>query len=209
MSTEALSDGWSKLRENDALGRLLTHYADLGASEREAWQDRRMDLEGVKPRELVRLHGQLLARGWVEQNTGATPMLRPGVVAACYRVTAAGLRAPCGRPATATPGRTTGSPKPARNGPRGRSPVGQAGRARWNCPGLPPARCPDRVPPAAGGRPARLRPITPGHHATPQRGASRCYRSPGGSMRRTMCLTQIGGSAIPAEVWRTGARNNT
>jgi hypothetical protein len=93
MSTEALSDGWPSLRESEALARLLTHYADLGAADREAWQDRCMDLEGAKPRDLVRLHGQLLARGWVVQNTGATAVLRPGAVAACYRVTAAGLRA--------------------------------------------------------------------------------------------------------------------
>jgi hypothetical protein len=85
--------GQGALRQSEALGRLLTHYADLGAADREAWQDRRMDLEGVEPRDLVRLHGQLLARGWLEQNTGATPGLKPGVVAACYRVTAAGLRA--------------------------------------------------------------------------------------------------------------------
>jgi hypothetical protein len=93
MGTEALSDGWPRLREGEALARLLSHYADLGAADREAWQDRRMDLEGVEPRELVRLHGQLLARGWLEQNTGATSVLKPGVVAACYRVTAAGLGA--------------------------------------------------------------------------------------------------------------------
>jgi hypothetical protein len=35
----------------------------------------------------------LIACGWLEQNAGATPVLRSGVVAACYRVTAAGLRA--------------------------------------------------------------------------------------------------------------------
>jgi hypothetical protein len=93
MGTEAPSDGWPRLRQSEALTRLLTHYAELGVADREAWQDRRMDLEGVEPRELVRLHGQLIACGWVEQNTGATPVLRPGAVAACYRVTAAGLRA--------------------------------------------------------------------------------------------------------------------
>jgi hypothetical protein len=93
MATEALADGWPRLRESEALARLLAHYADLGAADREAWQDRRMGLEGVEPRELVRLHGQLIACGWVEQNTGATPVLKPVVVAACYRVTAAGLRA--------------------------------------------------------------------------------------------------------------------
>jgi hypothetical protein len=93
MGTEALSDGWPRLREGEALARLLTHHADLGSADQEAWQDRRMDLERAEPRELVRLHGQLLARGWLEQNTGATPVLKPGAVAACYRVTAAGLRA--------------------------------------------------------------------------------------------------------------------
>lgn len=81
------------VRKGEGLARLLSHYAELGAADRETWQDRRMGLEGVEPRELVRLHGQLLACGWVEQNTGATPVLRPGVVAACSRVTAAGLRA--------------------------------------------------------------------------------------------------------------------
>ena len=69
MSTEALSDGWPRLRQSEALARLLSHYADLGAADREAWQHRRMDLEGVEPRDLVRLHGQLIARGWLEQNT--------------------------------------------------------------------------------------------------------------------------------------------
>jgi hypothetical protein len=93
MATEAPSDGWPRLQVGEALARLLSHSADLGATDREAWQDRLTDLEGVEPRDLVRLHGQLLACGWVEQNTGATPVPRPGVVAACYRVTAAGLRA--------------------------------------------------------------------------------------------------------------------
>jgi hypothetical protein len=35
----------------------------------------------------------LIAQGWVEQNTGATPVLKPGVISACYRVTSAGQRA--------------------------------------------------------------------------------------------------------------------
>jgi hypothetical protein len=85
--------GQGALRQSKALARLLTHYADLGAADREAWQDRRLGLEGAEPRGLVRPHGQLLARGWLEQNTGVAPVLRPGIVAACYRVTAAGLRA--------------------------------------------------------------------------------------------------------------------
>jgi hypothetical protein len=42
---------------------------------------------------MTRLHGELIAHGWVEQNTGLTPLLRKGEAPACYRVTTAGLRA--------------------------------------------------------------------------------------------------------------------
>jgi hypothetical protein len=93
MGTEALLDDLQRLREAEALARLLAHYADLGAADREAWQDRAMHLDGVEPRQLVLLHGELIAYGWVEQNTGSTAVLKAGAVAACYRVTAAGLRA--------------------------------------------------------------------------------------------------------------------
>ena len=50
-------------------------------------------MEGVEGRQLARLHGELLAYGWLEQNTGLTPVLRRGEAPACYRITAAGLRA--------------------------------------------------------------------------------------------------------------------
>jgi hypothetical protein len=75
----------ARLRESNELFRLLTHYAGDGAADRNTWQDRLMDLDGVPPKELVKLHGELLAFEWVEQNTGAT--------ASGYRVTLAGLRA--------------------------------------------------------------------------------------------------------------------
>jgi hypothetical protein len=77
-------------------GRLLTllaHYAEAGSADREAWQDRVMAMAGVAAKELVRLHGELIAYGWVEQNTGLTPVLKPGIAAACYRITGTGLRA--------------------------------------------------------------------------------------------------------------------
>ena len=35
----------------------------------------------------------VIAYGWIEQNTGVTPLAKPGVVASCYRITPAGLRA--------------------------------------------------------------------------------------------------------------------
>jgi hypothetical protein len=81
------------LVENQPLLALLTHYAQAGTEDREAWQDRVMTLGGAKPDELVRLHGLLLAGDWVEQNTGSTPTLRREGVPACYRVTTGGQRA--------------------------------------------------------------------------------------------------------------------
>jgi hypothetical protein len=86
-------DELDRLSEDADLLALLTHYAEAGAADREAWQDRVMEQEGVPPRELARLHGELIAYGWVEQNTGVTTVLKPGVAAACYRVTSTGLRA--------------------------------------------------------------------------------------------------------------------
>jgi hypothetical protein len=71
---------------------LLGQYAGA-AADRDVWQDRLMHLEGLDPRGLARLHGELLAYGWVEQNTGNTPVLTRGAAPSCYRSTAAGLRA--------------------------------------------------------------------------------------------------------------------
>lgn len=78
--------------EQGTLFRLLRHYADLGAANRESWQDRVMALDDLGPRELSRLHGELIAAGWIEQNTGVTPIVKRGVAAACYRITSLGLR---------------------------------------------------------------------------------------------------------------------
>jgi hypothetical protein len=80
------------LRDSPDLQRLLDHYVGACAADREAWQDRLMELEGVEAGELVRLHGLLIAFGWLEQNTGNVPVVRAGAVPCCYRVTAAGVR---------------------------------------------------------------------------------------------------------------------
>ena len=45
------------------------------------------------PRELVKWHGELIAYGWVEQNTGVVPGVKVGAVLGCYRITPAGVRA--------------------------------------------------------------------------------------------------------------------
>ena len=50
-------DEFERLCRTKSLLRLLGHYADLGAKDREAWQDRVMSLEGVAPRELSRPGG--------------------------------------------------------------------------------------------------------------------------------------------------------
>ncbi len=99
-------DGLELLLGTPQLRDLLGHYAQAGAADREAWLDRVMVVDGLDARDLVRLHGLLLAMGWLEQNTGNTPGREPGVVAACYRVTPFGYRAlkhveaaPAARPA--------------------------------------------------------------------------------------------------------------
>lgn len=89
----AVFDEMERLRTTEELYGLLRHYADLAIPDRQAWQDRLAEFANASPRELVRLHGELLAYGWLEQNTGLTPVLRIGAAPACYRVTSAGLRA--------------------------------------------------------------------------------------------------------------------
>ncbi|MBN9519359.1 hypothetical protein J0H58_12690 [bacterium] len=81
-----------RLRDNARLLTLLSHYAQAGAADRAAWQDRLMEMDGVEPRELTALHGELIAFDWIEQNTGHV-IVRPGsALAACYRVTQHGMR---------------------------------------------------------------------------------------------------------------------
>src|SRR4051812_38271234 len=86
-------DELERLRDGKELFALLSHYQQRGEADRQVWQDRLTEMEGVAPRELVKLHGELLAYGWLEQNTGLTPVLRPGAAASCYRITPAGIRA--------------------------------------------------------------------------------------------------------------------
>jgi hypothetical protein len=86
-------DEMELLESGTELQVLLAHYGDLGKEDRQVWQDRLMELEGVSLRELAALHGELIAYGWLEQNTGSTPGARCSAAAACYRVTPAGLRA--------------------------------------------------------------------------------------------------------------------
>lgn len=81
-----MNDELDALRGSPALTDLLTHYARLAGPDRQAWQARKGPDEGVEPRRMSRLHGELMAWGWLEQNTGE---LTPG----SYRVTRAGMSA--------------------------------------------------------------------------------------------------------------------
>lgn len=88
-----MMDDVQRLRQSTILTRLLEAYAALGAENREAWHDRIMDFPEVDTPGLVQLHGELLAFGWIEQNTGVLPCLEAGRLPQCYRTTTAGVRA--------------------------------------------------------------------------------------------------------------------
>jgi hypothetical protein len=86
-------DEFDRLRDVKELQSLLVHYGTLGESDRTVWQDRVCSTDGVEPRELVRLHGELIAYGWIEQNTGMVAGARRGSAPSCYRITTTGVRA--------------------------------------------------------------------------------------------------------------------
>jgi hypothetical protein len=90
---EVMFDEFQRLREDYQLFRLLTHYVQGNTVDREIWQDRLMQLDGARPDDLVKLHGELLAYEWIDQNTGNLKDARPGAVPRCYRASAAGRRA--------------------------------------------------------------------------------------------------------------------
>ena len=81
------------LFDDSRLFQLLDHYGQLGLADRTVWHDRLMEMGHVSRHDLTRLHGELIAWGWLEQNTGNTAVLKPGAVANCYRITAQGVKA--------------------------------------------------------------------------------------------------------------------
>jgi hypothetical protein len=85
-------DDSQRLRDNPQLLFLLSHYAQLGNEDRATWRDRLMQIEGVEPKQLSALHGELIAFDWIEQNTGQTISRPDGTLSACYRITLNGLR---------------------------------------------------------------------------------------------------------------------
>jgi hypothetical protein len=51
-----------------------------------------MQIEGIEPKQLSVLHGELIAFEWIEQNTGQAIFQPDGTLSACYRITLHGLR---------------------------------------------------------------------------------------------------------------------
>jgi len=86
-------DEMDRLRQARELFDLLGCYHARAGGDRQAWQDRVLEMEAVEQLDLVRLHGELLAYGWLEQNTGAASTPRLGAAPACYRITSPGVRA--------------------------------------------------------------------------------------------------------------------
>jgi hypothetical protein len=78
-------DESQRLQENPHLMALLSHYAQQATADRATWRNRLMQMDGVEPRQLSTLHGELIAFDWLEQNIGET-------LSACYRITLNGLR---------------------------------------------------------------------------------------------------------------------
>jgi hypothetical protein len=85
-------DESQRLRETPHLLSLLSHYAQIGTEHRATWRDRLMQMEGVEPKQLSVLHGELIAFEWIEQNTGQAISRPDGTLSACYRITLHGLR---------------------------------------------------------------------------------------------------------------------
>jgi hypothetical protein len=86
-------DELERLCSEASLRNLLRHYVVAGDADREAWHTRVSELPGVSAATLVKLHGELIAHQWIEQNTGVISMTAACNVAGCYRGTAAGRKA--------------------------------------------------------------------------------------------------------------------
>lgn len=81
------------LRDNEPLLALLTAYAELKARQPDRdWHDRQGQFRDLPARELSRLHGMLLANGWIESRVHADAFHPAGRVADVYRVTHDGIR---------------------------------------------------------------------------------------------------------------------
>ncbi len=88
-----MRDERDRLSEWQALAELLADYLARQGGEREAWLDRPLAIAGLDAQEVTRLHGELLAYGWLEMQLNPSGPRRADTVAECYRLTPAGRRA--------------------------------------------------------------------------------------------------------------------
>ena len=75
------ADPWASWRQTPRLVELLAHYAALRTPDRSIWQKRLSEMEGIDPKELSRIHEELIAFDWIEQNPSRASA-SPGIVLA-------------------------------------------------------------------------------------------------------------------------------
>lgn len=82
------------LDSNTNLRLLLMQYRQQREQtpERE-WQDRVMELGEVSANDLSKLHGLLLAQGWLDIQVSREAFQVPGQLTQCYKITREGLQA--------------------------------------------------------------------------------------------------------------------
>lgn len=72
---------------------LLEYQRRKDADPQADWHDRVMEAAGVEPARLIKLHGVLLANGWIETRVHREGFDTAGLVRRAYRLTAEGKRA--------------------------------------------------------------------------------------------------------------------
>jgi hypothetical protein len=86
-----MTGGLELLRDNVPLRRLLAWYREQKQTRPDApWHDRLMQAAGVSADQISKLHGLLLAHGWIETRVDPLSFAEPGRLRECYRVTREG-----------------------------------------------------------------------------------------------------------------------
>lgn len=82
------------IRNDPKLHALLLGYAARKRETPDAeWHDRIMELAGCDEAALGKLHGLLLASGWIETRVHGEAFRKAGVLESCYRITPDGSAA--------------------------------------------------------------------------------------------------------------------